>query len=128
MLNERFQDTISEALVEFQDALPTHIHCTRNTPDGLIIQTIPAKLRQLAFVLRNHSLLLFRHLVEVAVVDRLISAGRFVVSYIFLSYTGNQRIVLQVAAGETSILPSLASVFTNGQRFFSAARWLEREI
>lgn len=111
----------AETLTDLQIALPTLIYRTRNTPDGLVLQTTPAKLRQLAFVLRNSSLFLFRHLVEIAAVDRLLSTGRFLVSYIFLSYVTNQRIVLQLATGETSILPSLASAFTNGQRFFAAA-------
>jgi len=113
-------DTV-KTLAELQTALPTLIYRTRNTPEGLVLQTTPAKLRQLAFVLRNSSLFLFRHLVEIAAVDRLLSTGRFLVSYVFLSYVTNQRMVLQLATGETSILPSLTSAFTNGQRLFAAA-------
>ena len=121
MLKFYHQPTTDETLVDLQNGLRSLVYQTRNTPDGLVLRTTPTKLRQLALVLRNSSLLLLRQLVEIAVVDRLLSAGRFLVSYSFLSYVTNQRVIVQIAAGETSILPSLASAFTNGQRFFASA-------
>jgi hypothetical protein len=121
MLKFYHQPTTDETLVDLQNGLRSLVYQTRNTPDGLVLRTTPTKLRQLALVLRNSSLLLFRQLVEIAVVDRLLSAGRFLVSYSFLSHVTNQRVIVQIAAGETSILPSLASAFTNGQRFFASA-------
>lgn len=104
-----------------QKVLPSLIYRTRNTPNGLIFCTTATKLRPLALALRNNSLGLFRHLVDVAATDRLLSSGRFVVNYIFLSCVTNQRLTLQFAVNETTIIPSLAAPFTNGQRLFASA-------
>jgi NADH:ubiquinone oxidoreductase subunit C len=79
-------------------------------------------------LLRNSTYLQFRSLVDIAVVDKLRSNGRFVVNYLFLSMPTNQRLVVQLFANETSTMPSLAVPFANGQRLFAAASWLEREV
>lgn len=79
------------------------------------------KLRPLVLTARNSSLLLFRQLIDLAVVDKLLSQGRFVVSYHFLSSITNQRLVISAATSEITIIPSLAAPFINGQRLFAAA-------
>jgi len=115
------QTTRTDALVQQQKVLPSLIFRTRSTPEGLVLCTTSAKLRPLAFAVRNNSLMLFRHLVDIATTDKLRSSGRFVVTYAFLSCVTNQRLTLQFAVNETTIVPSLAAPFVNGQRLFAAA-------
>ncbi len=115
------QTTRADTLVQQQKAMPSLIYRTRNTPEGLVLCTTSTKLRPLAFALRNNSLALFRHLVDIATIDKLLSSGRFVVNYTFLSCVTNQRLTLQFAVNETTIIPSLTAPFTNSQRLFVAA-------
>jgi len=116
-----YQTARTDILVQQQKVLPSLVYRTRNTPEGLVLCTTSAKLRPLALAVRNNSLALFRHLVDIATTDRLRSSGRFVVNYIFLSCVTNQRLTLQFAINETAIVPSLAAPFVNGQRLFAAA-------
>ena len=91
------------------------------TPAGLTLQTTPAGLPALALLLRNHTLSQFSTLTDIAAVDKLHAQGRFVLTYHFLSTHTNQRLTVQTFSTETSIIPSLAAPFVNGQRIFAAA-------
>lgn len=116
-----FQIASISCTANLQATLPSLVHSTRVTPEGLVLRTSADKLRPLALAARNSSLLLFRQLVDIAVTDKLLAQGRFVVSYHFLSSITNHRLVLQSATSEIAIIPSLAAPFTNGQRLFAAA-------
>lgn len=91
------------------------------TPTGVTLQTTPAALPALALLLRNHTLSQFGTLTDIAAVDKLHAQGRFVLTYHFLSTHTNQRLAVQTVSTETSIIPSLAAPFVNGQRVFAAA-------
>lgn len=91
------------------------------TPAGVTLQTTPAALPALALLLRNHTLSQFSTLTDIAAVDKLHAQGRFVLTYHFLSTHTNQRLAVQTVSTETSIIPSLAAPFVNGQRVFAAA-------
>jgi NADH:ubiquinone oxidoreductase subunit C len=85
-------------------------------------------VRAISLFVRNSTYWQFRTLVDIAVVDRLLPASRFVVNYLFLSMPTGQRLTVQLFANETSTIPSVAVPFANGQRLFSSANWLEREV
>lgn len=109
------------ALQNCQQEVPALVASTRNTPDSLILRTSPAKVRLLALYIRNTTHLQFKTLADIAVVDRLLPAGRFVVNYAFLSVVNNQRLTVQLSAAETTTIPSLAGNFANKGALFSSA-------
>lgn len=111
----------ANTLRQCQREVPALIHSTRATPEGLILRTSPSKLRALAMYVRNNTLLQFRTLVDIAVVDKLLPKGRFSVNYHFLSMKTNQRLTIQLFASETTTIPSLASPLVNNQRVFASA-------
>jgi len=118
---EFFLKSTTTLLQNCQQEIPALVSSVRVTPEGILLRTSPAKVRPLALYIRNNSLLQFRTLVDIAVVDRLLPAGRFAVNYSFLSMITNQRITLQLFATETTTIPSLASPFVNAQRLFASA-------
>jgi NADH:ubiquinone oxidoreductase subunit C len=125
---EIFLKTATSALQNCQQEIPALVSSVRITPESIILRTSPSKLRALALYVRNNSLLQFRTLVDIAVVDKLLPAGRFAVNYSFLSMVTNQRLTVQLYAAETTTVPSLAAPFVNAQRLFASASWLEREV
>jgi len=118
---EVFLKTTTTFLQNCQQEIPALVSSVRVTPEGVILRTSPAKVRSLALYIRNSSLLQFRTLVDIAVVDKLLPEGRFAVNYVFLSVVTNQRIILQLFATETTTIPSLAAPFVNAQRLFASA-------
>ena len=118
---EFFLKSTTTLLQNCQQEIPALVSSVRVTPEGILLRTSPAKVRPLALYIRNNSLLQFRTLVDIAVVDRLLPVGRFAVNYSFLSMITNQRITLQLFATETTTIPSLASPFVNAQRLFASA-------
>lgn len=118
---EIFLKTAATALQNCQQEIPALVSSTRVTPEGLVLRTSPAKVRPLALYIRNSSLLQFRTLVDIAVTDKLLPAGRFVVNYSFLSTVTNQRLTIQLYATETTTIPSLAAPFLNRQELFASA-------
>lgn len=106
---------------QFQEDLPCLVYSTRSTSHGLVIRTSAGKLRALSLHIRNSNFLQFKTLVDIAVVDKVLGAGRFAVNYLFLSMALNQRVSLQVFCNEIMTLPSLVSPFANGQRLFVCA-------
>lgn len=118
---EFFLKTTTTLLQNCQQELPALVFSVRVTPEGILLRTSPAKVRPLALYVRNNSLLQFKTLVDIAVVDKLLPAGRFAVNYSLLSVITNQRVTLQLFATETTTIPSLASPFVNAQRLFASA-------
>jgi len=118
---EIFLKTATSALQNCQQEIPALVSSVRITPESIILRTSPSKLRALALYVRNNSLLQFRTLVDIAVVDKLLPAGRFAVNYSFLSMVTNQRLTVQLYAAETTTVPSLAAPFVNAQRLFASA-------
>lgn len=125
MLTMILQRNFAQCLIDSANLLrmsvPDLVYSVTPTSDGLLLRTTPSKLRTLSMLLRNSSYQQFRSLVDIAVVDKLRSGGRFAVNYLFLSMTTNQRAIVQVFVSETSTIPSLAVPFANGQRLFAAA-------
>jgi len=70
--------------------------------------------------LQKHSKLSFDTLIGITVVDYPENFYRFELNYFLLSYKLNLRIVLKVLINDSSIMPSISSVY-------SAAVWYERE-
>lgn len=118
----------AKLLEQVRGDLPGLVYSTKVTSGGIVLRTSPRKLRALSFYIRNSSRFLMRTLVDIAVVDRIRGKGRFVVNYLFLSMTLNQRIILQIAVNETTTIPSLTAPFVNSRRLFACAAWLEREV
>lgn len=118
---EIFLKTATSALQNCQQEIPALVSSVRVTPESIILRTSSSKLRALALYVRNNSLLQFRTLVDIAVVDKLLPASRFAVNYSFLSMVTNQRLTIQLYAAETTTVPSLASPFVNAQRLFASA-------
>ena len=108
-------------LQQLEKKLPGLIHSTSPQVDALVVRTSSSKLRALSLYLRNSTVSQFRTLVDIAVVDRLLPRGRFVINYLFLSMVTNQRLTVSVYANETSSLPSLSVPFFGAQRFFPSA-------
>lgn len=106
---------------QLKNDLPALIFSVVPSVEGLIVRTSPNKLRALALFFRSSTYFQLKTLLDIAVVDRLLPRGRFVVNYLLLSMYTNQRLTLQVFADETVTLPSLAVPFANGQRLFAAA-------
>ena len=121
ILQRNFAQQLTDAASFLRVSLPALVYSSTPTSDGLLLRTAPSKLRALSISLRNSSYQQFRSLVDIAVVDKLRSNGRFAMNYLFLSMTTNQRVIVQVFASETSTVPSLAVPFANGQRLFAAA-------
>lgn len=112
---------VQSAVVYAKQELPAIIHSVRVTPEGITLRTSPGKLRLLGVYLRNSTMFRMRNLVDIAVVDRLLPKGRFVVNYNLLSTRLNQRATIQLAVSETEPIPSLlGSPLTTG-RLFPAA-------
>lgn len=107
-------------LNQIEQNVPGLIHSVQAKPDNLLIRTSSSTIRPLALFLRNSTQLQFRTLVDIAVVDKLLPCGRFVVNYLLLSMPLNQRVTVQIFANETSTLPSLAVPFGD-HRFFASA-------
>jgi len=128
LLQSIFNNKLTYAAAQLVRAVPGLSYSATPTSDSLLVRTAPSKLRALVLFLRSSSHLQFRTLVDIAVVDKLRVRGRFAVNYLFLSMTTNQRLVVQLFADETTVVPSLAVPFANGQRLFAAAGWLEREV
>ena len=117
------------ALAQLATALPKLVFGTSSTPFiPLQLQTTPENLRALALIIKASALTQATLLTDIVVTDRLEQAGRFSVKYLFLSLRYNQRMVVELFARETTIIPSLAAPFAMGQRIFSGAGWFEREV
>ena len=115
-------------LQQLESKLPGLIHSTSPQIDSLVIRTSGSKLRALSLYLRNSTVSQFRTLVDIAVIDRLLTKGRFIINYLFLSLVTNQRLIVTVYANETTTLPSLSAPFLSDRRFLPSAAWLEREV
>ncbi|MBX3594508.1 NADH-quinone oxidoreductase subunit C [Sphingomonas sp.] len=71
--------------------------------------------------LRDHPMLQYQALMEIAGVDYPARAERFDVCYMLLSYTRNHRIRVRVTTDEVQPVPSITSIWP-------VAGWLEREV
>jgi NADH:ubiquinone oxidoreductase subunit C len=120
--------TVQTAMLQAQQELPAVISSVRVTPEGILLRTTARKLHILAKYLRNSTMFRFRALTDIAVVDRLLPSGRFVVNYNLLSTTLNQRVTIQLAVSETDSIPSLLGSPIKGERLYPAADWQEREV
>lgn len=113
--------TVQTAMLQAQQELPAVISSVRVTPEGILLRTTARKLHILAKYLRNSTMFRFRALTDIAVVDRLLPSGRFVVNYNLLSTTLNQRVTIQLAVSETDSIPSLLGSPIKGERLYPAA-------
>lgn len=112
---------ILSAMAYAKQELPAAVHSVRVTPDGILFRTSPSKLRLLGVYLRNSTMLRMRSLTDIAVVDRLLPQGRFVVNYNLLSTRLNQRVTIQLAVSETEPIPSLLGSPLTEDRLYPAA-------
>jgi len=121
------KDFTTAVLDRTQEDLSGLIYSAKNAGHSVVVRTSARKLRALSLVFRSSSHLQFKTLVDIAVVDKVLGAGRFAVNYLFLSMLMNQRVGVQLFCSEVTTLPSLAVPFASGQRLFACAAWLERE-
>jgi NADH:ubiquinone oxidoreductase subunit C len=110
------------------ETLPAIVYSVTPHNSGLLIRTAAGAIRALALCLRHRAHWQFRSLVDIAVVDRLRAPARFSINYLFLSVPTNQRALVQLFSSETSTIPTLSIPYANGQRYFAASGWLEREV
>jgi NADH:ubiquinone oxidoreductase subunit C len=73
------------------------------------------------FFFKNHSLLLYKSLVDIASLDLLITDTRFKIIYNLLTLTFNGRCIIYTKTNEVTSLDSITLIFNN-------ANWLEREV
>jgi NADH:ubiquinone oxidoreductase subunit C len=73
------------------------------------------------FFFKNHSLLLYKSLVDIASLDLLITDTRFKILYNLLTLTFNGRCLIYTKTNEVTSLDSITLIFNN-------ANWLEREV
>jgi hypothetical protein len=111
----------TKALVNHKQQLGTLVLATSVTALNTTFHVRPSSLRPTALYLRNSTQLQASTLVDIVVIDRLISPGRFVVKYLFRSSRVNRRRNLSFSVNEVAIIPSLAAPFANNQRVFAAA-------
>jgi hypothetical protein len=88
----------------------------------------PLRLRTLALILSKHSTNLVKTLIDIAVVDRIRSRSRFTINYLLLSTRLNQRVQLRTFAGETTVLPSLATPFMRATLRHPTTGGLEHKV
>jgi len=108
-------------MTELNKTYPAIICTAITNNDGALLRTTPEKLRIISLLVRSSTYLQLRTLADIAVLDKLLPFGRFVINYLFLSSLTGQRLTIQVYANETSTIPSLAVPFANGQRLFASA-------
>lgn len=113
--------TVQTAMVHALQEVPALISSIRVSPEGIIVRTTPSQLLALGIYLRNSTMFRFRALSDIAVVDRLLVTGRFVVNYSLLSTTVNQRLTIQLAVSETESIPSLLGSPVEDERLYPAA-------
>ena len=113
--------TVQKAMLNVQQELPAVISSVRVAPEGIILRTTASKLQFLALYLNNSTMFRFRALTDTAVVDRLLTAGRFVVNYNLLSTAVNQRVMIQLSVSETEPIPSLLKSPIKKERLHPAA-------
>jgi NADH:ubiquinone oxidoreductase subunit C len=70
---------------------------------------------------KNHTLLGFKQLVEIAAIDRPGKQRRFKLNYILLNYLFNSRVILSTEVTEVDMPLSLV-------KLYKSAEWLEREV
>jgi NADH dehydrogenase (ubiquinone) Fe-S protein 3 len=89
--------------------------------NSLEIKILPVHLTPALIFLRQHSLMQFTQLIDIAVSDVPGKKNRFSISYLLLSHFYNTRLILVTKINEINPIPS--TIF-----LFESANWLEREI
>jgi NADH-quinone oxidoreductase subunit C len=102
-------------------ALPEAALDATQDHDELILVCPAEHVARLLTFLRDDASCLFKQLTAICGADYPERAQRFDVVYNLLSFRHNQRIRVKVRAGEDTVVPSVAAVF-------SAAGWYEREV
>lgn len=111
----------SSAVVQYQEHLPGLISGLAVTSNHITLRISPSALRYVALYLRNSTHVQATSLVDIVVVDRIGTAGRFTVKYLFLSFALQARLTLSFSVSEVAVIPSLAAPFAGYQRIFAAA-------
>ena len=104
----------------FKKLAPSFIKQLRQNDITLEIKTSVSQLKKLTLLLKNHTLLLFKSLIDVSPYDNPNSSLRFSVVYNFLSVHFNYRLHVYIQIKEVGFTYSLSSIF-------NSASWLERE-
>jgi len=78
-------------------------------------------IRQMSLFLRDHSLSLFKVLVDIVCIDHLSRKNRFELCYLFLSLNFAARLNIRFYTGELDRVGSLTAIFSN-------SNWYEREV
>jgi NADH:ubiquinone oxidoreductase subunit C len=93
----------------------------RHDKNELELSTKTSDLIAISNFLRNHTLLNFKQLIEIAVIDRPNKINRFKLNYVLFSPLFNTRIIISTEVKEIDILSSLV-------KLYKSAEWLEREV
>jgi len=107
----------------FMIKLITPLFCLKlGVQDELFFIFVKKKyLLPFLFFLKNHSILLYKSLTDIASLDLLFSNSRFKVLYNLLTITFNNRCIIYTKTSETVPLNSVILIFDN-------SNWLEREV
>lgn len=89
--------------------------------NSLEIKVIPDQLIPALVFLKQHSLMQFSQLIDIAVSDVPGKKNRFSVCYLLLSYFYNTRINIVTKINEITPLPSVTYIY-------ESANWMEREV
>jgi NADH:ubiquinone oxidoreductase subunit C len=107
--------------VQIRQALSKFIITVDVVSDRITVRVQPQYLRPLAIYFRNKNIIRAAALIDIAAVDKLNSKQRFTINYIFNSSYFGQRLVIELFASETAIIPSLSNPIFLGYRIFASA-------
>lgn len=88
---------------------------------NIVIKTSNNRLVTILLFLKNHSLCLYKQLIDIAAEDTPKHKNRFRLNYILSSILYNHRVIVSLNTNELTYLPSVTKIF-------SSAGWLEREV
>ncbi len=97
----------------FKKLAPSFIKQLRQNDITLEIKTSVSQLKKLTLLLKNHTLLLFKSLIDVSPYDNPNSSLRFSVVYNFLSVHFNYRLHVYIQIKEVDFTYSLSSIFNS---------------
>ncbi len=109
-------DGVCDTLVK---ALGDHVLSSEEAHGEIVITVRRASIEDVLRLLRDEHA--YQQLIEIAGVDFPERVERFEVVYMLLSLTSNHRIMVKLAADETTPVPTVTSLWPN-------AGWLEREV
>ena len=113
--------TVNDLEKTVNSGLTTAIKKSEISFGQLFIEVDIEYLSSTILFLKTNDKCRFKQLIDITAVDFPEREKRFNLVYLFLSHENNLRIVINIQANETSIIPSITKIFPS-------ANWMEREV